>query len=279
MLGKLIKYDLQYILKSVSIYIILLLACTLLFNLTSYDSTCEIVNDVPVCTEVPVFLKIVHEIFWNAFFAIMIGLVLNAIIRTWARFKINLYHDEAYLTHTLPLSRATLWASKFITAIILTLVVIGSVALGFLVLTLTPSGKNLVMSCGIGVPGADSFYYVVFVLAVFTQILYGILCGYTGIILGNRAKARNNFRALICGLGVYLLGVFVMLGCFLIWSTLDDGIHAMLFTGMTSQSAQVLSGEGFINKTLAGAGIVYAVMITALYFVDQKLLTDGVNVD
>lgn len=279
MLGKLIKYDLKFILKSVSIYIIILLACTLLLNLTAYDSTCEIIDDVPVCTDVPIFLQITHAIFWNAFFAIMIGLVLNAVIRTWARFKINLYHDEAYLTHTLPISRSTLWASKFITAVIVTLVVIGSVALGFLILQLTPSGKNLVMSCGIGVPNADPFYYVVFILAVFTQILYGIMCGYTGIIIGNRAKARNNFRALVCGLAVYLLGVFVMLGCFLIWSTFDDGIHAMLFTSMTSQSAKVLSGEGFINKALTGAGIVYVMMIAALYFIDRKFLTDGVNVD
>lgn len=279
MLGKLIKYDLKFILKSVSIYIILLFACTLLFNLTTYDSTCELVNDVPICTEVPMFLKIMHAIFWNAFFAIMVGLVLNAIIRTWARFKINLYHDEAYLTHTLPISRATLWASKFITAIIVTIIIIGSVALNFLILKLTPSGKGLIQSCGIGIPGTDPVYYIAFILTVFTQLLYGIMCGYTGIILGNRAKARNNFRALLYGGAIYLLGVLIMLGCFLIWSTFDDGIHAMLFTGMSSQSAMALSGEGFIDKALTAAGIVYTIMLTALYFINQRLLNRGIDIE
>ncbi len=279
MLAKLIKYDLKFILKSVSIYIVILLICAILFNLTAYDSTCEIINDIPVCTEAPIFLQITHTVFWNAIFAVIIGLFLNAMIRTWARFKVNFYHDEAYLTHTLPVSRQTLWVAKFLSAVTVTIVVIAAVALSFLILQLTPSGKNFVQSCGIGVPGADPLYYVVFILTVFTQILYGILCGFTGIIIGNRTKARNNLRALLCGAGVYLLGVLIMLGCFLIWSTFDDGIHAMLFTGMTSQSAMVLSGEGFINKALTGAGIVYTLMITALYFIDQKLLSRGVDVD
>ncbi len=279
MLAKLIKYDLKFILKSVSIYIVILLICAVLFNFTAYDSTCKLINDVPVCTEVPIFLQITHTIFWNAIFAVIIGLFLNAVIRTWARFKVNFYHDEAYLTHTLPIKRNILWAAKFLSAVIIAITVIAAVAVSFLILQLTPSGKNFIQSCGIGVPGTDPIYYITFILVIFTQILYGIMCGFTGIIIGNRTKARNNLRALLCGAGVYLLGVFIMLAYFLIWSIFDDGIHAMLFTSMTSQSAMVLSGEGFINKALTSAGIVYTVMIAALYFIDQKLLSRGIDID
>lgn len=279
MLAKLIKYDLKYILKSVSIYIVILLICAVCFNITSYDTSCEVVNDIPVCSEAPVLLQIFHTIFWNAMFAVIIGLFLNAAIRTWARFKINFFSDESYFTHTLPISNKTLWTAKFLSAVIITIIVITAIAVSFGILQLVPTGKNFMMSLGIGAPGTTPLYYVVFILTIFTQLLYSIMCGLTGITIGNRTGNNGGLRAVICGFAIYLLGVLIMLGCFLIWSTFDDGIHAMLFSGMTSQSAMALTGEGFIDKALTAAGIVYTAMIAALYFVNQKLLSHGIDID
>lgn len=278
MLGKLIKYDLKFILKSVSIYIVILLVCALLVNLTAYD--CQIHDGVSTCDNVPASLQVAHAIFWNIMLAVgIIGLFLNVAIRTWARFKVNFYHDEAYLTHTLPVKRRTLWAAKCISAAIVAIIVIAAIAISFSILQLTSSGKTLAMSFGFGVPDASASFYFIYIFTILTQLLYCIICGFTGIIIGDKTGNRSSIRAIICGFAVYLLGVLIMLGCFLIWSTFDDGIHAMLFTGASSQTVMALTGEGFIEKALAGIGIIYAIMIATLYFVDQKLLERGIDVD
>lgn len=281
MLTKLIKYDLKFILKSVSIYIIILLICAMLFNLTSYDyPTCQIIDDVTVCEDnASIILQIAHTIFWNAIFAIIIGLILNAIIRTWARFKINFFHDEAYLTHTLPIKRKTLWAAKFISAIIIVAIVILAIAASLAILQLTESGKMLTYSFGIGAPMLTPLFYCIYIFTVITQLLYMAICGFTGIIIGNRMNARNNLRALLWGIGIYLIGVFIMLGCFLVWSAFDGSIHAMLFSGASSQTVLELTGVGFMEKTLTGVSIIYTIMIATLYFTDQHLLGRGINID
>lgn len=279
MLGKLIKYDLKFVLKTIGIYAIILFCCAILFNLTSYDTTCQLIDDAPVCYDAPIFLQIAHTVFWNAIFAAIIGLILSTIVRTWARFKISLFNDEAYLTHTLPISRQALWSSKFLSAVIIALIVMTCIGINFGILALTPSGQNLIRSFGINEPRVKPIFYVIYALTVLTQYLYATMCGFAGIIINNKSSNHRNIRAIICGFAVYLLGIFIMLGCFLIWSTFDGGIHAMIFSGAASQTVSALTGEGYIEKALVGIGIIYIVLITILYFVNRKLISDGVNLD
>lgn len=234
---------------------------------------------MPVCNEPPVFLAIFHTVFWNAIFAVIIGLFLNAAIRTWARFKINFFNDESYLTHTLPVSNTTLWFAKFLSAVIVTIIVIAAIAVSFSILQLTSDGQLLTANFGIGKPQMSSSFYLIYILTVFTQLLYSIMCGLTGITISNKTGSRSGLRAVICGFAVYLLGVLIMLGCFLIWSTFDGGIHATLFSGASSQTVSVLTGEGYIEKALIGIGIIYTALIATLYFINQKLLSRGVDID
>lgn len=279
MLGKLIKYDLKFILKSVSIYIVILLLCAIFFNITSYDKSCKLVNDMSVCNEPPIFLAIFHTVFWNAIFAVIIGLFLNAAIRTWARFKINFFNDESYLTHTLPVSNTTLWAAKFLSAVIVTIIVIAAIAASFGILQLTSDGQLLTANFGIGKPQLSSSFYLIYLLTVFTQLLYSVMCGFTGITISNKTGSRSGLRAVICGFAVYLLGVFIMFGCFLIWGMFDSGIHAMIFGVEPSAAAYEVFNQDFMFMALTGVGVIYTVLIAALYFVNQKLLNRGVDID
>ena len=50
--------------------------------------------------------------------SMMINSLVNCIMRLWARFIRNLYKDESYLTHTLPVPRKTIYLSKIISALI-----------------------------------------------------------------------------------------------------------------------------------------------------------------
>ena len=65
-----------------------------------------------------------------------INILINNLMRVWARVVRNTYKDEAYLTHTLPVSRKDIFLSKVLTAIITMLtsfaIIVISLAIAYL---------------------------------------------------------------------------------------------------------------------------------------------------
>lgn len=280
MLINLIKYDLKFIFKTVNIYILLLFISVILHNLTSYDYTPTVFDASGQVfggdPDAPVIVQLLHTIFYNAIIAMLIGLVLNAIIRTWARFKSNMYGDESYLTHTLPVSRQALWLSKFLSLVLVILGVIVSIALSFYLLSLTPTGKGLIGSVGIN-EAMPTSCTIVYVFAIFTEFLFIGLCGITGVILGHRATRHRALHSIIYGFIVYLLSVLLLFGFILLWSHFDPSLNA-LFSDQANNPADIFT-FAFITKILLGISLVYAAMSALLTFINGKLLARGVDVD
>jgi len=91
MLKKLLKYDLFYTYKIIIIYYALSLIFALLTRVfLNFDTT---------------LLNIIGSICSGVTITLMINIIINTLIRNWARFNINFYKDESYLTHTLPVSK------------------------------------------------------------------------------------------------------------------------------------------------------------------------------
>ena len=44
------------------------------------------------------------------------NIIINNVLRFWVRFRQTMYGDESYLTHTLPVEKNTLYASKMLSA-------------------------------------------------------------------------------------------------------------------------------------------------------------------
>lgn len=149
MLAKLIKYDLKYLLKSVALFGGLLLICAILFNITGYHEIIEPGNDAWLGYNRPSMIILLHTIFYNAIFVVVIWLILNSIMRIWHRYRTSFFLDESYLTHTLPIKRSTLWIAKFLSTVITLLSVLAAIAFSFAVLSLSPNGKDLIASFGI----------------------------------------------------------------------------------------------------------------------------------
>lgn len=280
MLTNLIKYDLKFIFKTVNIYILLLLISVILHNLTSYDYTPTVLDANGQVfggdPDAPVIVQLLHTIFYNAIIAMLIGLVLNAIIRIWARFKYNMYGDESYLTHTLPVSRQALWLSKFLSLVLVILGVIVTIALSFYLLSLTPTGKSLIGSLGIN-EAMPTSCTIVYVFTIFIEFLFMGLCGITGLILGHRATRRRALHSIIYGFSIYLLSVLLLFGFIFLWSRCDPSVNA-LFSDQSNNPADIFT-FAFITKILLGISLVYATMSALLTFINGKLLARGVDVD
>ena len=105
MLKKLLKYDLENVYKVLIIFYILAII-TAIFTRIFYS----IDNST--------ILNIIAQIFSGTTIAMIANILINNLMRVWVRFKQNLYGDESYLTHTLPVSKKTIYLSKCLTSII-----------------------------------------------------------------------------------------------------------------------------------------------------------------
>ena len=105
MLGKLLKYDLKDLLKSISVFYILSFIGAVLTRIF-----CSLTNTI--------IIEIIKQVCMGFMFSMLASSLINTLMRNWVRFKQTLYGDESYLTHTLPVKKSTLYLSKVLCGII-----------------------------------------------------------------------------------------------------------------------------------------------------------------
>ena len=64
------------------------------------------------------FFKIVAVIVEGVFYGLAVNLIIQPFLRNFLNFQRSFYSDEAYLTHTLPVTKNQLISSKYLTALI-----------------------------------------------------------------------------------------------------------------------------------------------------------------
>lgn len=262
MLGKLLKYDLKYIYKVLGIYYAIVIAGVLIFLATDFENPSGIV-------------EFIHLFVGGASFGLSIGLFVNAITRSWVRFQKNFYGDEAYLTHTLPVTKRELLLSKtiasFVTLVASLMVLvfctiavqIGFSELGNINEVLKSQGSSL-LSIGI----------LLFVTLVLQQTFI-ILCGFAGILIGHRKNEHRGAWSWLAGGGIYLITSLLIVGITLIWSLFDPSIHDFIFSG----KSQDLFSLANISKVVIGIDIMYFFASIATYAIAQKTFDHGVDVE
>ena len=92
MLGKLLKYDLKWTYKLLIVFYLLAIFFAILGR---------ILTDI----ENSFILNIIGKICIGTTVAMIVNIIINSLMRSWVRFTRNLYKDECYLTHTLPVLR------------------------------------------------------------------------------------------------------------------------------------------------------------------------------
>ena len=105
MLNKLLKYDLKYMIKNMSIFYILAIFFAILTRILFSLNQSVIVN-------------IISQISVGCMFAMVANILINTMMRSWIRFRDSIYRDESYLTHTLPVTKNNIYNSKFIQTLV-----------------------------------------------------------------------------------------------------------------------------------------------------------------
>ncbi len=262
MLAKLIKYDLKYVYKVLGIYYLIMILGVIIFLITDLNQTNGII-------------EFIHHFAGGASFGLSIGLFFNAITRSWARFQKNFYGDESYLTHTLPVTKQQLLLSKTISSLI---VLILSLILLIFCTIATQIGfdtfgelNSMLESQGHSLFNIGMLLFITLAL----QQFFVIECGFSGILIGHRKNDRRGMWSWIAGGGIYVVANLLIVAVTLIWSLFDSNVHNLIFSDSSADLHNIIS----MQKIIVGIDIAYFIIIVGLYFLSQKTLERGVDVE
>ena len=261
MLKKLIKYDFNWINKVMYVYFAILICVTLILKvIESIDQN--------------ILIVILDKIMSGTFIAFVINTIITCIIRIWARFVQNLYKDESYLTHTLPVTKKQLFNSKVIASVLSLLlsmsVVIVCIAIIYLNSTTIYEIKNIYQSL-VNIYNAP--FAVIFIICVVLLILLEVFCivmvGMFGITIGHRSNNYKMIKSIVVGFLSYIAYNIISLIIMLILSEIFS-------FEITSETLPKLSTIATIGLTFI---ISFAVYNFIFYVLSKHFLNKGVNVE
>ena len=261
MLNKLIKYDLKWLNKVMIIYYIIFIALAII---TKFVETLEMSTIV----------VIIDKILSGTFIACGINIIINSILRLWIRFNLNLYKDESYLAHTLPISKAKLFDSKILSGIISVGFSILVLIIGILIVYLnkdTIDAVKILLENINNTLGNSTLSIISLVLIVLLELIYMMNIGIFALTLGNRFNNGKILKSIIIGLATYGLSSLLILGIIYIIGLFNPTIMTLFQNNMPSASAL----KEIIYFSLA----IYTIFNTVVYLISKTIFKKGVNVE
>lgn len=263
MLKKLLKYELKKDAKFLSIYYIISLVVAVGARVfTSIEGS--------------LLMDIIGKIFVGATISMVFTVLINNVMRLWVRFKGNLYGDESYLTHTLPVKISTIYASKLLAAIITLLAsftAIGAtLAIAFYSEATVKTVRAMLQSLSAMLDSSPILLLVILLLVLFLEVLNMLQCGFTGTIIGHRMRGGKVGFSVLFGCVAYSASqLFVVIAMF-IFALFDKDYMQLFFT------------DGAVSTDVINAAVYFAVgayvlLAVAVWAVNTALLKKGVNVD
>jgi len=263
MLNKLLKYDLINAYKGLIVFYGLALFFAVFTRLfLSFENS--------------LILHIIGQICGGVTVSMMFNIIINNMMRLWVKFRQNIFGDESYLTHTLPIKKQELYSSKFITAFITNITSIGIIVLSLYIAYGTKevlSGIKAMLNGFSASLNITPFIIVIGILFIlFIEFLNILQCGFTGLLLGHR---RNNAKigfSFLYGFIVYMLSqLFILIIVFSV--ALFDNDFMNLFVKNRIENINTIKAVTIL------ATVGYTVICAVGYLINQKILKKGVNVD
>ena len=264
MLVKLLKYDLKYMIKNMSIFYIL----SIFFSLTT-----RLLFHI----EQSVIINIISQISVGCMFAMIANTLINTIMRSWIRFRDSLYKDESYLTHTLPVTKNDLFNSKFILTLIFFFVSFLVVLLSLFIAYYSKENwlqlTNFIKNITTGLNMNTFFFVTMFILIVFLEVFNAIQCGFYGIILGYKKNNNKIAYSVLFGFILYLISQSLVVLLIFIYGLFDSSIMNLFKT------QEIILDVNAFKLLFILTSILYVFIIYSMTILCKKSLNKGVNVD
>lgn len=261
MLGKLLKYDFKWINKTMYVYFIILFILSI---------AVKIVESM----EQTLILVIIDKTLSSMFISCIVSIVITCVLRIWGRFIKTVYKDESYLTHTLPVTKNQILNAKVLASILSlalsALVIFVCIAFVYINETTITMIQSMYQSLVDVYSGVFAVFFIIgIVLLIFLEIVYFMMAGIFGIVVGYRSNNLKTLKAIIIGIVSYGVLSTISFIVLVIMSKFVD--FEIVSDGFPSLSAIKVIGLTFI--------IVYLIYNLIYYFASKTILNKGVNVE
>ena len=255
MLKKLMRYDLTNIFKFLCIFYSLAVVFGILKRFTASlgDS---------------LMIEIISEICNGAAISMMCSTLINNVMRMWVRFKYNLYGDESYLSHTLPVTKSTHYLSKIFTTVITLFT--SFLVIGAVLFIMYYSKENIEFIKGLLTPLATIYdssvvaIVIVFIFILFLEFINFLQCGFTGIILGHRMNNTKVGFSVLYGFISFIVSQTAVVAIVYITALFDKDFMGLFISG------EMISVD-VLKSALLITIIAYTIINIALCFINIKL--------
>ena len=269
MLGKLLKYDLKWTIKIIYIF----LGLGIIFAVTG--RVMDLLFD-------SLFFDIVVKICYGTGVALSINALVNAIIKSWSRFIVNLYKEESYLSNTLPVKRSTHFLSKNLNSLIIILACFIVLVINLFIMYYSKENmeviKNFFSSVATTIDIPLPLFIALLIVLLFVEIFYFVELGFFGIVFG---YSHNNkkflFSLLYASIG-FVVGTFINFIILIVASFFNESLYNLLFVSVMN-NAQILIEFSLLKGLMVLCICLYTVYIGILYIIANAKLKKGVNID
>ena len=263
MLGKLVKYDLKWTYKPLVVFYILAFMASIIGRVMG-----EVDNSW--------LWSILSQICLGFAIAMMVNALINNLMRAWVRLIRNMYKDEAYLTHTLPVEKKTIYTAKILSAVISMLTT--AVVIVICVAICYYSKENLEMlktSVEFMANAYDSTvvsFLATVIVVIVLELLFALFAGYIGILIGHRANNLKMVKSIVFGFLAYMIPSAITLLAIYVIGLFQPEVMNLFYTQTTLEIETM-------KTVLLGDMVMYFVYIILYYWLGKKILEKGVNVD
>ena len=263
MLKKLLKYDLKYMLKNMSVFYILAIFFA-------------IVTRIIFSLKQTIMVNIIGQITLGCMFSMAASTLFNTMIRSWVRFNDSIYKDEAYLTHTLPVTKNDIYNSKFIQTFIFFVVGFAFVLLSLFITYYTKSRwimvKEFVDTITTGLNMSTGLFITGFMAVIFLEVFNAIQCGFLGLILGHKMKNNKIAYSISFGFIAYLVAQSLVLLLMYIVGLFEPSIMNLF------ESNILLDTKSFKILIILSI-ILYLIIIWLMSIICKREFNKGVNIE
>lgn len=251
MLKKLLKYDLKNIYKVLVVFYILVIFFAIFTRFMLY-------KDIAI-------IKIFGQVCSGITISMIISIIINNIMRLWARFYNNFYKDEAYLTHTLPISKKILFLSKFLTSVITILGSILVIILSLFIAYYTKDNYNLLLNM-------ISFKTLILVIILFIlEMVLLVLSGYFGILIGQSKNEKKMFKTVLYGFISYIVNQILFILVIFVVGVINKDVAVIFESNINNFT--------IINNLLSVGVWYYFILIIVYYYLCLYIFNKGVNIE
>ena len=264
MLNKLLKYDLKYMIKNMTVFYVL----SIFFAITT-----RIIFNI----EQSIIINIIGQISVGCMFAMIANILINTMMRSWVRFRDFLYKDESYLTHTLPVTKNEIYNSKFIQTLIFFFIGFFVILISLFIAYYSKENwlllTNYIEIITTGLNMSTSFFVIMIITLIFLEVFNAIQCGFYGMILGHRKNNGKLGYSILFGFIIYLLAQTIVLALVFVYGLLEPSIMELFKTTTVNLDVQAFKVLAIVSS------LIYLIIILIMSMLCKKELNKGVNIE